>query len=251
MDPIFTSHFSIGKSILTLDHPDKQKADGPDSVFALAIEGGLKKLILVEESMTGFFEAVKISNQLGIQLIFGYKFLCSNTDGDKNSIHKLIAFAKNDDGCKQLNKLYSLINSKYGGVISNQQLSDAWSDDLHMAIPFYDSFIFKNQLSLSSCIPSLQGSSQTFFVENNGLPFDSLVKAAVDEFIKSSAPKSKTMLVKSIYYKHKSDCPALQTYKILSNRKFGKQSSLSCPNLDHFGSDEFSWESYIEQTNND
>jgi len=52
---------------------------------------------------------------------------------------------------------------------------------------------------------------------------------------------------KSIYYKDKKDYAALQTYKILCNRSFGKAASLSSPNLNHFGSDEFSFESYLEQ----
>jgi len=53
--------------------------------------------------------------------------------------------------------------------------------------------------------------------------------------------------VQSIFYKHKSDCDAFQTYKILSDRKFGKQATLSCPNLEHFGSDEFCWEAYEQK----
>ena len=44
----------------------------------------------------------------------------------------------------------------------------------------------------------------------------------------------------------KEDVEALQTYKIICGRKFGRSSSLSKPNLDHFGSDEFCFESYIK-----
>ena len=40
---------------------------------------------------------------------------------------------------------------------------------------------------------------------------------------------------------------ALQTYKILCNRNFGKAASLSSPNLNHFGSQEFCFESYLEK----
>lgn len=249
MEPIFTSHFSLGKSILTLSRPDSNHDDGPDSVFSLALEGGLRRIVLVEESMTGFFGAVKISQELEIPLVFGYKFRCSNTDGDKNSVHKLIAFAKNDNGCRDLNKFYSHINVDLGGCISNDQLKKYWSADLHLAVPFYDSFIFNNQLLLRSCIPDLQDFSPTFFVERNGLPFDAVVERAVDKFVADNMPQAEKKLVKSIYYKHRSDCPALQTYKILSARKFGRQSTLSCPNLDHFGSEEFCWESYLEELN--
>lgn len=251
MKPVFTSHFSIGKSILTLNHPDKQSSDGPDSIFSIAKDGGLKELILVEESMTGFFDAFRLSKELNIQLIFGYKFLCSNTEGDTNSVHKLIAFAKNDQGCKQLNKLYSLINTKLNGIISNELLLENWSNDLQLAVPFYDSFIFKNQLTLSSCIPNINTLSPIFFIEENNLPFDNLIAKAVKEYIQQNQLTSRVQKVKSIYYKHKDDYKSLQTFKMLSNRKFGKQSDLSCPNLEHFASDEFCWESYLEQNNND
>jgi DNA polymerase III alpha subunit len=248
LKPIFTSHFSIGKSILNLKHPSKQAKDGSDSIFSIALEGGLKELILVEESMIGFFDAFKISQDLGIQLIFGYKFSCNNDQEDKNSIHKLIAFAKNDEGCKQLNKLYSLINSKLGGIISNKQLEDAWSDDLLLVVPFYDSFLFKNSLTHSSCIPNIDNFNPTFFIENNNLPFDRLMTSKVLDYLSTKPPLHQTKIekVKSIYYKNKCDFEAFQTFKILNNRKFGKQLSLNSPNLEHFCSNEFCWESFLE-----
>jgi hypothetical protein len=251
MYPIFTSHFSIGKSILTLDDPEKSVDDGPDSIFDIAIQHGLKQIFLVEESMTGFFDAVRLSQKLDLQLVFGYKFICSNELGEENSKHKLIAFAKNDDGCKDLNKIYSLINTELNGVISNSVLVDNLTKNLQLAVPFYDSFIFKNQLSLSSCIPNLQKLNPIFFVEDNGLPFDALIQAGVREYVSKNMPSAAIHKVKSIYYKNKDDCTALQTYKILSGRRFGKKSDISCPNLEHFGSNEFCLESYLENLQND
>jgi hypothetical protein len=251
MYPIFTSHFSIGKSILTLNHPDKQVDGGADSIFSIAVESGIKQLFLVEESMTGFFEAVRTSKELGIDLVFGYKFSCTNEVGDADSTHKLIIFAKNDAGCRDLNKIYSLINSQLKGKISNDALIAAWTPNLQLAVPFYDSFIFRNHLSISSCIPNLQKLHPIFFEEDNGLPFDGLLRSAIKKYVSENLPNSPIHKVKSIYYKNKKDCAALQTYKILSNRKFGKRADLSCPNLDHFGSDEFCWESYVENSIND
>ena len=153
MTPIFTSHFSIGKSILTLQHPDKETSDGSDSIFSIAKKNNLKDLFLVEESMTGFFEAFRISKELGINLHFGYKFVCCNSDANVKSNHKLIAFAKNDDGCKALNKLYSFINTSQKGAISNDDLIAQWSDDLMLVVPFYDSFIFNNQMIMGMQLP--------------------------------------------------------------------------------------------------
>ena len=249
MTPIFTSHFSIGKSILTLQHPDKQTSDGSDSIFSIAKDGGIKHLFLVEESMTGFFEAFRISKELGIDLHFGYKFTCCNSDEDEKSNHKLIAFAKNDNGCKALNRLYSFINTNKKGAISNDDLSSHWSEDLMLAVPFYDSFIFNNQMIMGNCIPNLGKLNPVFFIEDNGLPFDNLIAQAVAHYVSETTPNYSSQLVKSIFYKHKSDCDALQTYKILGRRTFGKQATISNPNLNHFGSDEFCWESYCDKLN--
>jgi hypothetical protein len=253
MYPIFTSHFSIGKSILTLDHPSKQVEGGPDSIFSIALENNLDKIFLVEESMTGFFDAVNLSKELGIQLVFGYRFFCSNNLGDDKSKHKLILFAKNDAGCKQLNSFYSLINTSLNGSICNERLSKELSErpDLQLVVPFYDSFIFWNKMTLSSCIPDLKRFNPIFFVEDNSLPFDRLIESSVRDYVKSNYVGAKIEKVKSILYKNKSDCAALQTYKILSGRRFGKKSDLSSPNLEHFGSDEFCWESYLEKTKHD
>lgn len=247
MTPIFTSHFSIGKSILTLSPPEKQSADGADSIFSIAVENNLKKIFLVEESMTGFFDAFRISKSLGIQLIFGYKFSCVNNYEDLESKHKLIAFAKNDEGCKDLNKIYSFINTRSDNVISNEDLLSQWSDDLFLAVPFYDSFIFNNHMKLTQCIPDIMPLKPTFFIEKNNLPFDGLIADAIKRYVQAN-PSAKIENVQSIFYKSPEDCQAFQTYKILNYRKFGKQSTLSSPNLDHFGSDEFNWESYKKKT---
>ena len=48
MIPIFTSHYSIGKSILTLNQPNLENTDGSDSVFDIVKENNIKQLVLVE-----------------------------------------------------------------------------------------------------------------------------------------------------------------------------------------------------------
>ena len=79
MLPLFKSHFSIGKSILTLDDPSKQKEGKSDSIFSIAKDNNLKELVLVEDSLTGFMQAKKISDSMGIKLIFGLRLdMCEN-----------------------------------------------------------------------------------------------------------------------------------------------------------------------------
>ena len=109
MLPLFKSHYSIGKSILTLDDPKKVTENGSDSIFKIAKDNSLKKIILVEDSLVGFFEAYKRSKELGIDLIFGLRLSVRNSslEDDANSQHKVIIFSKTSNGCKLLNRFYS------------------------------------------------------------------------------------------------------------------------------------------------
>jgi DNA polymerase III alpha subunit len=245
MIPLFKSTYSIGKSILTLKSPDQSRDDGSDSIFSIAQEESLDTLYLVEDSMIGFFDAFKKSKEFGIKLIFGYRFTCCTDPTFVDSYHKLIAFALNDQGCKDLNRFYSFINTDSDGVISNDDLIRLWTDNMLLAVPFYDSFIFKNHLSLSNCTPDFKSIKPVYFIEDNNLPFDSMIEKAVRDY--ASLTNCKVERSKSIYYRYKSDCEALQTYKVICSRTFGRQATLSSPNLNHFGSDEFCWESFKEQ----
>ena len=248
MIPIFKSNYSIGKSILTLDLPEENPDESKsDSILQIAKDNNLDKLFLVEDSMTGFLEAHKACKNLNIQLIFGLRINCCNDVLDENrdkSKHKIIIFAKNDDGCKLLNKIYSTAYCNNSGFVDCKYLDSIWSDEkLRLGIPFYDSYIFNNLFSFSSCVPNFSFTKPLYFVERNNLPFDEILERNV------RAVEPESISAKTILYKQKSDVFAFQTYKCITNRSFGKEQSLSSPNLNHFGSDEFSWESYMEVTN--
>lgn len=250
MIPVFKSTFSVGKSILTLD--DSQESEGPDSIITICNEHKIKTLVLVEDRMTGFIKAHNACKENGIHLIFGLRITCCNDVSDESitSNHKVIIFSKSDMGCKMLNKISSHSEVDCNGRIDFDYLNSVWKDgDLDLVIPFYDSFIFNNHLNLANCVPDFSKIKPSFFVERNDLPFDMIIDRHIDRFT-CGGFDFKTHMVKSIYYKDKKDYAALQTYKILCNRSFGKAASLSSPNLNHFGSDEFSFESYLEQNAN-
>ena len=80
------------------------------------------------------------------------------------------------------------------------------------------------------------------------MPFDFTVKPAVEKYCKEN--NFPTEKVKSIYYNKKTDAKAFQTYKCLCSRGFGRQSTLEEPHLDHFGSDDFCFESWQKQNEN-
>lgn len=237
MIPIFSSHYSIGKSILNLKTPEESDQLGSESVFKIAEENNLNEIFLLEDSLIGFPEALKNSELLGIKLRFGLLIkICEQQ-------HKVAIFAKNTRGAKYLNTIYSEVNNG-APYIDEKKLKSIWRpEDLMLCVPFYDSFIFKNIMYFDSCTPDINSLNPIFFLENCNLPFDEVLRQKVDNYTKQY--KLETQEVKSIYYKNKVDVKKLQTYKCICNRKFGKK-TLSKPNLDHFGSNEFCFESYLD-----
>jgi len=245
--PIFRSTYSTGKSILTID---KSSEEGADSIIDLCKDAGINRLVLVEDNLTSFMKAFNACSENDIDLFYGLRLTFCNDihEEECNSEHKSIIFARDDEGCKLLNKIYSFAFTEGNGKIDYASLKNFW-DDTHLmfVIPFYDSFIHQNNFFLKNCIPDLSFLKPRFWIEEGGLPFDELLLKKVREYISKNQVTSTSSKVKTIHYKDKSDVEALQTYKIICNRNFGKQSQLSNPNLSHFGSDEFSFESYLEQ----
>ena len=246
MIALFKSHYSIGRSILTLEHPDKCEEDGPDSVFEIT-QGKLDKIVLVEDSLIGFLQSQKVAESLGVQVIFGLRISCSHeskTSKDNSCVHKIVIFANNDKGCIALNKIYSHAFCNNEGVIEFQSLKKMWDDDaLTMAVPFYDSFIFMNSMHFCNCMPDFSFTKPHFFLENNHLPFDNHIRSKVKSYCEEYGFESSE--AKSIYYNTIKDFEAYQTYKCICSKKF-KQRTLNVPNFDHLSSPEFSFESYLQ-----
>lgn len=226
MIPLFKTHASIGKSILKIE-----------DVVRLSEYSSLDEVYLVEDSMIGFPTALKLLKE---KLRFGLRFdVCNADDPDVQnnaSKSKLIAFANGDLGCKDIYKLHTKMNQEN---ILYSSLKEY--ENIVIAVPFYDSFLFNNSMNFSNCVPELPDST-IFFLEDNNLPFDNLIKKKVVAYCNKYSYQF--FNAKSIYYENRSDFEAFQTYKCICNRNPGKQASLSSPNLDHFGSKEFCFESW-------
>ena len=245
MIPLFKSHYSIGKSILTLK-TNKENAGSADSIINMAKDSNLKHLVLVEDSLTGFLEAKKNCGEEGIKLIFGLRVSICNKIEDKEdqSNHKIVIFPKNSKGCILLNQISTELQLKGEGRLDMNMVENLWSEnDLKMCVPFYDSFIYNNAFSFSNCVPSFESIKPDFFIESNCLPVDGILKEKVDRYCKDH--NLKTVDVKSVFYKDRKDFDAYVTYKCICNRK-KFMSSLDKPGLDHLGSREFSYESWKE-----
>ena len=83
--PIFKSHYSIGRSILTLKHPDNMIENGPDSIIDICLQNKFNELVLVDDNMSGFLEAYTITRDLGISLKFGLRISVTADHEDKSN----------------------------------------------------------------------------------------------------------------------------------------------------------------------
>lgn len=252
MLPLFKSHYSIGKSILTLNSPSEDDG-GAVSVFDIAKKHDLDKIILVEDSLIGFLEAKKQADSLGIQLVFGLRMsVCDDMSiiPDKKNpmcIHKVVIFANNTNGCILLNKIYSKAFTEGSGKIDFSTLKQFYNEkDLKIAIPFYDSYLFHNSFSYKQpCMLDDSFFRPVYFIEDNQLPFDVVLQDLIQNYCKDN--DFEMQKVKSVYYEKREDFEAYQTYKCVCNRSFSNKSrTLDMPNLDHCASPEFCFESYLD-----
>ena len=243
MIPLFKSHYSLGRSILTLEDKD-EKDDYPDSIIQICKENKMKELYLVEDNMSSFLEAYSNCRKNKIKLNYGLRISVTESMSDKSEeskakSSKVILFFKNKKGYQQLTKLYSIAAKEgfyYEPRLDYKIISKNWTDDLILCIPFYDSFIFNNTLKNSLCIPQFDFTKPIFFIEDNDLPFDSLVKQKALSFAEKN--NLKIYKVQSVFYKERKDFKAYLTFRCINNR-----SVLNKPNLDHMSSNEFCFES--------
>lgn len=243
MIPLFKSHYSLGRSILTLEDKD-EKDDYPDSIIQICKENKMKELYLVEDNMSSFLEAYSNCRKNNIKLNYGLRIsvtesMSHKSEESKTKSSKIILFFKNKKGYQQLTKLYSIAAKEgfyYEPRLDYETISKNWTDDLILCIPFYDSFIFNNTLKNSLCIPQFDFTKPIFFIEDNDLPFDSLVKQKALSFAEKNGLK--IYKVQSIFYKERKDFKAYLTFRCINNR-----SVLNKPNLDHMSSNEFCFES--------
>lgn len=238
--PIFRSHYSIGKSILTLDDPAEDKDNRADSVFRVAQNLELNTVFIADENPSGFINAIKNSRLAKLKVRLGIKMvLCENKletrDGNVDE-HKVIIWSKNDEGYHNLYRLYS--DAAVNTVASYPRLDYStlkrnWSSkDNCITIPFYSSFIHKNCMYGGLCMPDLDFAQPRMQIEENSLPFNFLLREAVQKW--SNAKGWPIINTKSVYYAKKSDFDAYMAMRCMN-----QGTTMMQPELPHFSSDEF------------
>ncbi len=242
MIPIFTSHYSIGKSILSISDKIEDDNSGADNIIKICLENNLTELVLVENSMLGFLQAYNACRSHKIKMRFGFRVnFCSDIKNKKpEELHRNVIFLKKNTGYPNLVKLASLAGANDWTIDYNSFYKH--SEGLELVVPFYDSYIYRNLLTEAECIPDFRSIKPNYFVERNELPTDFLV----EEEIRKQIEPERIFLSKAIYYKKRSDVTAFMVRKLMENKQGGQRKTLDMPGLDGFGSPEFCWESYIE-----
>lgn len=250
--PLFKSHFSLGKSILTLEKPTGKENSYPISIFDLLTLNKLPTLVLVDDCISGLLQASKIAAEQKIKLVFGIRFdVCEDvSQKDEPSLlkrAKYIVFAKNSRGYATLIKMWSFASQDgfyYSPCIDFKTLRSMWNADVTLAVPFYDSFLHLNTLCSHVHVPNLDGFNEVvLFTESNELPFDEIIANKVGEYAqRHSYP---TLNAQSIFYKSPEDYLAYITFRCLNNKGHTRRSTLERPELDHMTSDTFNFDRWL------
>lgn len=245
---IFTSHYSIGKSILTLDEPAEINTNKPVSIFSILKKYEIQNLYLVENTFSGFIEAYKNSKDNNINLRFGIKLIVCDDMNDKsensrNTESKIIIWMKNSEGYKDLIKIYTKAateGSYYKPRISWPILNEMITKNLSLSIPAHSSFLHNNILKGHQCIPIFNKTKPNIMVADMNLPFDYIIQQAHLEYAKNN--KLEINEVHPIYYYNNENFKAYNVFQCIQNR-----STYDKPQIDHLASKNFSFEKYMEK----
>lgn len=248
IQPIFQTHASLGKSLLTLDKEDDISGDSTVSIVALAKKYKLPEVTILDDCFTLFIEAYKNLADI-TKLNYGINFqICADakdlTDDSLKTQSKISVLMRNSDGYKDLIKLYSAAHTKetfyYTGRLDWRILKEKWTDNLMLILPFYDSFIHKNLLQNGGCVPDFSDTRPILTYAKMELPFDEILEENVRKYAQST--NFELAEVHPVCYYAREDFKAFSVRKAISLR-----SSFDRPNKDYFCSDEFCWESYCEK----
>lgn len=234
--PLFKSHFSISKSILTLDV--KEKENGPRSIIKLVQQYNIKLPFLIEDNFSSFLEAYTNFKEIDQHFVYGIRltFCADVNDKSEESINtecKYVILFNNTQGYYDFIKIWNRAATDWFYYIPRADFSNIkplWTNNLTLAVPFYDSFLFNNNMTCKNCIPSTEIVPEVYFLEKNDLPFDQNIANIVRKY----AQDSEIVETQSIYYEKPDDF-----LPYLTMRCIGKRSVITKPQLDHMSSDSF------------
>jgi DNA polymerase III alpha subunit len=248
--PLFKSHFSLGKSILTLEKPSKTGLVYPVSVFDLLKQQKLDTLVLVDDNVSGLLQASGVAKENGIKLFAGVRlWITDHAEQKDESVlkkqAKYIIFVKSPSGYKKLVKIWSYASKEgfyYEPRLDFKTLKNLWGDDLILAVPFYDSFLYLNSFEGYNHVPQYDFTKPVFLTEDNSLPYDNYLQKKVTDFAANAG--ASVLPAQSIFYKTPDDFIAYLALRCLHNR-----TTIEKPELNHMGSDEFNFVKWLKINN--
>lgn len=248
--PVFRSHYSISSSLLTLEEVGKTDLGNPVSICDLAKQYGVKHVVVQDSRIDGFLEAYKNIQKAGIaQLVYGVKLtVCSDisdkTEASLGTESRVAVFVRNTQGYSDLIRIYNRAWTDgfyYRGRADWKLLREYWTPNLTLVLPYFNSFLARNALTMDSIVPSLPVPIDqiTVFREvDSGLPFAPLIDESIDEFARQSGATIQE--TKSVYY---ADRAAFKAYQVL--RCISERSTFDKPNIDNLCSDRFAFSEYL------
>ncbi len=244
MIPIFKTRYSLARSILDISEELKQKEGGADNIIQIALDHGLKEVVLVEDNMSCFILAYNACRKHGLKLRFGLRLsFCSDATQPKaDELHKNIVFLKKSAGYENLVKIstFAATHPFEGEPVVDYDFFHKHRDGLELVVPYFDSYLYRNNTEFAACIPQFRDLNPIHLLERNELP--------TDQFIEPLLAGKSVVLAKSIFYKNRDDIHIFTTRKLME-KSGGKRRNLECPNLENFCSSEFCWESYQDYMN--
>lgn len=244
--PIFSSSLgSINKSILTPNYNGYIKDDEPVGIFDIAEKHNMKSIFLLENDMNSFLQAYENSKKSNIKLNYGCRLTVSHND-ENTSLGQYNIFALNTDGYYELIHIKSIWANKNENkknhlhVTFDEVKNLLNSKNLMVMIPFYDSFLFNNLTSFSQATPDLSDIDPIFCVEKHETIYDHLIEPIIIEYCKDNSYR--TMDTHSVFYYNEDDFKAYLVYRAVE-----KRGNWFKPELKHFSSDKFSFESWLNK----
>lgn len=249
--PIFGSTFgNVGKSLLTPKFNGLIPKSGPVGIFDIAKEHQLEDVFVCDRSMAGYIKLYKNALEAGVNLRFGSRIKVShNSLDDDHNFGCYDIFAKNTDGYYDLIKINSLwaeknVGNKQHEYITFNELKQylIGNKNLYLMVPFYDSFLFNNNfIFFGSCIPDFSDLNPIFCIENHNTIYDHTLQPIVKQYCKDMG--FEILETHKIYYYRDADFDAYLQLRASNNK-----GSWFKPELSHFSSNEFSYESYERST---
>lgn len=245
--PVFYDH-SSRRSLLTYWGAKDVTPEGPQSIIELCKKASLKRCFGVSTNFHTFLEAWKGCKEAGIQFCYGLELtLCDDAavhaEESLRTEHKVLVFMRNSAAYEDLIRLYTAVHANQANRYYVQRadcrlLAQYWTANLELVLPFFDSFIHANTLRYgANIVPSFPVKPVIFREVNSGLPFASLIDAALDRY--NGDRSHEEVRVKTVYYDRYAD---FEPY--IAERARHKRASFNKPNLDFMCSPRFCFEEW-------